>query len=227
MKWLVNALSTSVGKKFVMAITGLLLCGFLVVHLGGNLLLFFDDDGQSYNDYAHQLHDNAGLLLVAQIGLYILFALHIVLAIVTARENEAARDVRYQMKNSKISDRLTIFRPDTWMFISGAIILGFLILHLIDFKFAVRPDINYEAYGEDRAARAIGLLQNPITKLVYAVGCIALGLHLAHGVASAFQSLGANHPKYSSWIRWGGYLFAVIIAIGFISFPILFGWFPN
>ena len=223
MKWVVNALSTSVGKKFVMGITGLLLCGFLIVHLAGNLLLYADSDGKAYNEYAHALHENEGVLVVLEVGLFAMFAAHITLAFKTASENRAARKVRYHTQNSKIESRDSIIRPDTWMFISGIIILGFLILHLIDFKFNLRPDIDYDSYKE--AGKAMAILQTPLSAFVYTIGGIVLGIHLSHGISSAFQSLGLNHPKFESLIRWGGILFAAIIGIGFASFPVLYFFF--
>ncbi|GAB4147323.1 MAG: hypothetical protein Tsb009_20470 [Planctomycetaceae bacterium] len=220
MKWLVNALSTSVGKKFVMGITGLLLCGFLIVHLAGNLLLYADKDGTAYNAYAHALHSNEALLKVAEVGLFALFAAHITLAFKTASENRKARSVKYHLRGTKIEDRESIIRPDTWMFMSGAVVLGFLILHLIDFTFTLRPDIDYEKYQEAEKAKTI--LKTPLSAIVYTIGCIVLGIHLSHGVSSAFQSLGLNHPKFSTLIRWGGILFAALIGIGFASFPLLY-----
>jgi succinate dehydrogenase / fumarate reductase, cytochrome b subunit len=223
LKWVVNALSTSVGKKFVMGITGLLLCGFLIVHLAGNLLLYADSDGKAYNEYAHALHENEGVLMVLEVGLFGMFAAHIALAFKTASENRAARKVRYHTQGSKIESRDSVIRPDTWMFISGVIILGFLILHLIDFKLGLRPDIDYASYKE--AGKAMAILKTPLSAFVYTIGGIVLGIHLSHGISSAFQSLGLNHPKFESLIRWGGIIFAAIIGVGFASFPLLYYFF--
>src|SRR4029077_15657222 len=100
--WLVKACGSSIGKKIVMAITGLALCGFLVVHLGGNLLLYVG--AEKYNHYAHTLHAQEHLLLVAEIGLLILFAGHIWLAFSTKIENDAARPVGYAMRRSKMDE---------------------------------------------------------------------------------------------------------------------------
>ncbi len=210
-----------------MAITGLLLCGFLIVHLGGNLLLYTDSTGKAYNDYAHKLHSNGELLIVAEVGLFTLFGLHIWLAFKTMMENRAARQVGYRMKASKIKNAVGLIRPDTFMFISGAVVLGFLLLHLVDFKLEQRPGFTYDAYADSPADKAVGILKSPLTLVVYTLGCLALGLHLAHGVSSAFQTLGANHPKYESLIHWGGIIFAVVIAVGFASFPILYGLFQK
>src|SRR5690606_17570288 len=96
--WLIRGLSTTVGQKLVMGATGLLLCGFLVVHLAGNLLLFGGQE--SYDRYAEALHSNE-LLPLAEVGLFVLFILHILLAFVTTRENTAARPVGYAEKETK------------------------------------------------------------------------------------------------------------------------------
>ncbi len=216
MNWVTRGFSTTVGKKFVMAITGLLLCGFLVFHLAGNLLMYVGPD--VYNNYAHTLHAQGPLLALAEIGLAVLFVVHICLAISTTIENKRARKTSYATKASKIPERTLSIQNESWMFISGAIILGFLLLHLSDFAFELRPDINYE--GLEPFEKAIAVLQTPLTIVGYGIGTIILGVHLGHGVASAFQSLGLTHPKYKSAIGWLGVAFAIVVALGFLSFAL-------
>lgn len=212
MNWLVRCLSSSVGKKFVLGITGLLLCGFLVVHLAGNLFLFAGAD--AYNGYADKLHSLGGLLLAAEIGLLLLFLAHLTLAFVTTRQNRIARQQRYAVKQTKQDGPLLTFEPHSWMFVTGAIVLGFILVHLSDFRFGeLEP-------GEAQFDKAVRILKNPTTVAIYVVGSLVLGLHLSHGFASAFQSLGANHPKYNGFISCLGKLFAVVIAIGFASLPL-------
>ena len=227
MRWLLNALSTSVGRKVVLAITGLLLCGFLVAHLAGNLLLHAPDDGQSYNEYAHALHKQAALLAVAEVGLFGLFIAHIVIALQVSKENRAARKVGYAVTRSKQEGRIAMegYRPDMWMLVTGIVVLGFLILHLIDFKFELRAKEFYEtADGTpvEPAEKAMALLSasNMITIIGYTLGSLALIAHLAHGFQSAFQTLGINHPKYTPAIKTTGLLFALFIGVGFASFPV-------
>ena len=218
MSWLIRALSTSIGQKFVMGITGLLLCGFLVAHLGGNLFLFVGEE--AYNDYAHALHKQEALLKVAEVGLVVLFLLHIALAIVTARNNKKARQSSYAVTESKQTGRVVPGGASSWMFVTGAVVLGFLIVHLIDFTFEWRPDIDYQKFAESPYEKAKALLKTPLSMCVYAIGCLALGLHLSHGFGSAFQSLGLNHPKYKSAIRNASIGFGCVIAVGFISFVV-------
>ncbi len=211
-----NALSSSVGKKFVMGVTGLLLCGFLVFHLAGNLLLYVGAD--AYNHYAHTLHEQKLLVAIAEVGLLVLFAAHIFLAFKTTQENRAARRVEYQTKKSKLQGRMIgeLVSPEGWMFVSGAIVLAFLILHLSDFRFSLR--LQGDA-GEEPFAKAVRILQDRFSFWVYFLGCLILGVHLGHGFSSAFQSLGIAHPKYNALIRWVGVGFAILVAVGFASFP--------
>ncbi len=225
MRWLLNALSTSVGRKVVLAITGLLLCGFLVAHLAGNLLLHVPDGGHSYNEYAHALHKQAALLAVAEVGLFGLFIAHIVIALQVSKENRVARSVGYAMRQSKQEGRLAAdgYRPDTWMLVTGIVILGFLILHLSDFKMELRDKPFYQSVdGQtlEPAAKANALLASSITIVGYMLGSLALIAHLAHGFQSAFQTLGINHPKYTPIIKTTGLLFAFVIGVGFATFPI-------
>jgi len=228
LRWLLNALSTSVGRKVVLAITGLLLCGFLVAHLAGNLLLYVPDGGHSYNEYAHALHKQAALLAVAEVGLFGLFIAHIVIAMQVSAENRAARKVGYAVTRSKQDGRIAMegYRPDTWMLVTGIVVLGFLILHLIDFKFECRDSVFYETAAGTKVEpfdKAKNLLStsNLITIVGYAVGSFALLAHLAHGFQSAFQTLGINHPKYTPLIKLVGLLFAIAMGVGFASFPLL------
>ena len=225
MNWLGKVLSSSGGKKFAMGVTGLLLCGFLAAHLAGNLLMYVDQTGETYNSYADALHKQVWLVKTAEAGLVILFVSHVCLAITTTRENRAARGTSYEVKVTKIDGQHVekLAKADTWMFISGAIVLAFLVLHLCDFTLELRPDIDYDKEPFDKA---MTLLKSPVTYCVYLIGCLVLGLHLSHGCSSAFQSLGLSHPKYDPFIKWAGVAFAIVIGVGFASFPFLIGLLP-
>ena len=215
--WLIKALSTSVGQKIVMAMTGLALCGFLVVHLGGNLLLYVG--AEKYNDYAHALHAQEILLFVAEIGLLLTFLLHIWLALKTTSDNSAARPTEYAMRQSKLDEGPLAAPASATMLLTGLIVLVFLLVHLSDFRgFGV---LRHKAPMEDPSSfvKALAILQDPISALVYIVGSFALGYHLLHGVESAFQTLGLNHPKYTPIVKFASLVFALIVALGFGSFP--------
>ena len=164
------------------------------------------------------------------IGLVGLFITHIVIALSITRENRAARKVGYAMRQSKQEGRIAMegARPDLYMALTGAVILGFLILHLMDFRLELRDAKFYEdASGKDLEPydKAMALLSssNLITIAGYALGSFALLAHLAHGFQSAFQTLGLNHPKYTPIIKFLSVVFAVTVALGFGSFP-LWAW---
>jgi succinate dehydrogenase / fumarate reductase cytochrome b subunit len=216
---LVKALSSSVGKKFVMGFTGLLLCGFLVAHLAGNLLLYLGPD--AYNKYAHTLHSEPALLRVAEIILFALFVIHILLAFTVTQQNRSARGQGYALKRSKLeaAPHTTSWpmHPEAWMFTSGAIVLFFLIVHLLQFTWKSWPWFTTPS-GEEPFDKAIRILNDNFTSGLYLIGVIILGVHLWHGFASAFQSLGITHPKYAALIKWTGVIFACVMAIGFASF---------
>ena len=215
LNWFFRLLSSSIGQKFVMGLTGLLLCGFLVAHLAGNLLLFAG--AKPFNEYAHALHSQWELLAVAEFGLIVLFAAHVYLAVSTTIGNYRARRDFYVMKQTKVPGR--IIGANSWMFASGSVVLGFVILHLIDLRLGLRSAIHYapETDFEAPFKNTLAAISDPISRTVYFVGVIILGVHLSHGFASAFQSLGLNHPKYTPLIKVVGKIFAIIIAVGFAS----------
>ena len=163
LSWLRKALSSSVGKKYAMAITGLLLCGFLVVHLLGNLLLYVGED--AYNNYAHTLHKQEALIKIAEFGLAVLFLAHVALAFATSRQNRAAREVVYQVKETKQDEHVfwDAIRPQNTMVVSGLIVLAFLILHLRDFTFEWRSDIE----GAEPFDKAVVNLRSGLSSIVF------------------------------------------------------------
>ena len=215
LNWLLRLLSSSIGQKFVMGMTGLLLCGFLVAHLAGNMLLFLG--AKPFNEYAHALHAQWELLAVAEAGLILLFLAHVYLAVVTTIGNYKARTEFYVLKQSKVPGR--IIGANSWMFASGAVVLGFVILHLIDLRLGLRGSIKYlpESDHEAPFRNTLAVLSDPISRVVYFVGVLVLGVHLSHGFSSAFQSLGLNHPKSTPLIKILGKVFALVIAVGFAS----------
>lgn len=219
LRWIIRAVSSSVGQKLVMAVTGLMLCGFLIAHLGGNIFLFVGEE--AYNDYAHALHKNEWLLMIAEVGLIGLFFAHIGLAISTSNMNQKARRDNYAQKETKQG---TFILPgggaSSYMFATGAVVLGFVILHLVDFTFKLRPGVDYASVENNEFEKAKMLLSNPVSALVYIVGCSALAVHLVHGFGSALQTLGFGHPKYAKLVRCASVAFGWTIGIGFISFVV-------
>ena len=227
----VKTLSTSVGQKLLMAVSGLSLVAFLVVHLGGNLQLYAGED--VFNAYAEKLHSLGPILVAAEIGLFANFALHIGLAISTSSMNRLARRSEYAMKQTKQGlFVLPAGGASSWMMVTGVLIGVFLIVHIIDMKLKKGFDVDYSAAMVDgvpansyQSVRAV--LSHPVHAAIYVICLVALGIHLSHGVRSSFQTLGLNHHNWNfvfkatgitvAWLIAGGFISLVIWALGFQS----------
>jgi len=208
-------LRSSIGRKFLMSLTGAALMVFVLGHLLGNLTLFADSSGATFDAYAHALESNPALPLI-EIGLAALFVVHIALGIRLALDNRDARPARYKDLEAHGDRSLASLT----MPVTGVLVLIFLVVHLVDFRFAERdPD--------GLAAMVVTRLATPLSALVYAVGVIALGVHLWHAFQSAFQSLGLYQPRYRPLVRNVGRAFAVGIAAGFVAFPIAISLSPG
>lgn len=213
MTWIGRFLTSSIGRKQTVAVTGLLLCIFLILHLLGNLLLVAGRAG--FDEYALFLEEKPLLVIGGEIALAILFFAHIGLASRLAFENRLARQARYVVRN----DRGAATTASRTMFLTGAIVLVFLVLHIANFKFGERPDGSLYLL-------VVGTFQDSVGWVVwYVFANAALGLHLSHGVQSAFRTLGLQHPKYTPWIRNLSLAFAIVIATGYIFLPVYCRWF--
>lgn len=212
----VNSVTTTIAYKLIVGLSGLLLCGFLVVHLAGNFLIYSPaGEYEAYNHYAHALHSSA-LLPIAEVGLLVLFLAHVILTIYLVLKNRSSRPEGYVVKRSKRGKSvLTAHNVMHW---SGFVVLAFILLHLADFRFSLRHPL---VEGVSPAHRAIAILHDPVTASVYTVGSLLLGYHLYHGFQSAFQTLGASNPRTTPAIRAVGAIFAVVVALGFASFPVV------
>lgn len=210
-----NPFFASISKKQVMGITGLFLCLFLVIHLAGNLLIIIDAD--AFNQYAHTLATNP-FLPVAQLGLALLFITHILLAIWLTIENKKARPERYFMKVK--TGRGSTFASSTMPY-TGFITLIFLAIHLYNFKFGPLYMTTIEGVEmKDVYRTVVEYFASPFAVLWYLIAMISLGIHLSHGVWSAFQSLGLYHPLYTRYLQNFALAFAIFITVGFSSLPI-------
>ncbi|HKB40785.1 MAG TPA: succinate dehydrogenase cytochrome b subunit [Gemmataceae bacterium] len=216
---------SSIGRKALMAVTGLGLLGFVIVHMIGNFQVYEGPD--ALNAYAKMLREMPALLWVARLTLLLLFVAHIYLGITLYRENRAARPVgyvRFQYDQATIATRT--------MLLSGLVILAFVIFHLLHFTLgAVQPENfagrhHFDHLGRpDVYAMVVRGFRNPVITISYVVAQLFLGLHLYHAVPSMFQSVGLKHPRYNPLIEKLGLIVALIIVIGNISMPlsILFG----
>ena len=226
---LVRACGTSVGQKVVMALTGLSLCGFLVMHLLGNLNLFAGEE--KFNHYPETLHSLGPLLAAAEIGLFAMFWAHIGLALSTNAMNRAARKNVYSVKESKQrAFAIPNGGASNWMLATGIVIFLFLVLHIVDMKLKVDPLVDYgpaaTAEGSGQHSGDGHMNEYKVVRQVfssytnaaaYFVALLALGVHLSHGFRSALQSLGVNHPRWNSLLGCLSLLFAWAISAGFIS----------
>ena len=206
----------SVVKKQVMGITGLLLCGFVLAHLLGNLTLFIGPD--AFNKYGHALTSNP-LIYAAEAGLLAIFLVHIILAIKLVIENKAARPVPYAYAR-KNSGRGATLASSTMPF-TGLLTLIFLVLHIRGLKFG--PYYETEIAGvvvRDLYKTTVEYFQDPLHVLFYIVAVTSLGFHVSHGFWSAFQSLGLNHPKYMPKLKCAAWAFGILTAVGFSALAV-------
>lgn len=205
----------------MVAAAGLLLCGFLITHLAGNLFLFVGEG--AFNHYAEALEHNP-LLPIAEGGLVFLFLVHIALSVRATLANRSARPVAYESYKGK-GARTPGSRT---MAYTGTLILAFIIIHVATFKFDV-GGLKGQTPGVEESlfAHVVTWFANPLYAAFYVLAVGGVGLHLSHGVQSAIQTFGLNHPRYTPAIRKLGLAFAFLIFLGFASFPVYFGFLKN
>jgi len=206
MTWIFRAFSRSLGKKQLMALTGLALTAFLVAHLAGNLLVFLGPD--AFNGYSASLEHNP-LLIPAEIVLLLLYVAHVLLAIVVTIENRKARPERYVMKRREGGKTLA----SSTMLYSGLIIFVFVVLHLITFKFADRE-------GTTLYDIEVRVFQSLPYVIWYVFAVSVVGLHVSHGFQSSFRTLGLGHPKYLRLVDKTSRILGVALAVGYALIPI-------
>ncbi len=232
MNILTNLYRSSLGKKYVMAITGLLLFAFVVVHMLGNLQVFIGP--KALNDYAEFLKSKPGLLWTARLGLFVIALLHIISAVLLVKENRAARPIGYEEKKPSGAS----FASRT-IFISGLIVLVFIVYHLLHFtvgvinpallqlKEPVHAAINSGAAATDPILErhdvyrmVIQGFSNIWVSAFYIVSMALLCLHLSHGLTSMFQSVGLRNKAWEPVIKRFAQISALIIFIGNSIIPL-------
>jgi len=218
-------LNSSIGKKLLMALAGLFLCVFLVVHLGINLCLLRDDGGEWFRAAAGFMSSNK-IIKVFEVFLFGGLILHIIYGIFIEIKNRISRPISY---NKTYASQTSYFSK--YMIHTGMIIFAFLGLHLINFYFVklgwtpapqgiVAVEDKHDFYN-----MAINLFQNPVYSFVYIGFMIFLGFHLHHAFQSAFQTLGVNHSKYNTLIKAASTIYSIGIALGFSIIPVYFLFF--
>lgn len=217
MGWFLKFLNSSIGKKFMMAVTGSFLLIFLVIHLIGNITLFFGSS--AFNAYVSALDTIKPLIRVIEIVLLGAFVLHIFNGIRLWIENKRARGITYKVNGS--SENSTVFSRT--MFITGSIVFIFLVLHLGTFfwRFNVYDPLGYATHHQyyDVVVYFFNIWWYAV---LYIIAVLLLGFHLNHGFQSAFQTFGWNHKKYFPFIQKIGTVYAIIMALGFASMPLYF-----
>ena len=208
--------SSSVGTKLVIGLTGLALVLYMVLHLAGNAIVFFGPE--MFNAYSHQLISNP-LIIPAEIGLLLVFLIHIYKTIVMWRRNKAARPVPYQKKELAGHTSRKSLASST-MVASGLLILIFVVIHVKQFKFGSF----YLAAGSesirDLYRTEVEVFRQPLWVVLYVLAPLLVGLHLRHGISSAFQSIGAEHPRYTRRLVAAGIVVAIVIGVGLAVIPV-------
>jgi len=213
-----KAFSSSIGTKFLIAFTGFSLFLFLVSHLAGNLLFLAGPD--AFNRYSHALISNP-LILVAELGLLAIFALHILKTVANVFANFAARPERYAARKwaKSKNDRSRKSLSSTTMILTGTITLLFVVTHLVTFKYG--PYYETSEGIRDLYRLQLAVFSNPGYVAFYLVAMAVIGFHLWHGISSAAQSFGLDSPQWTPRIIWTGRILTAVITAGFALLPIL------
>ncbi len=210
MNWFFRTLSTSVGKKQLMAVTGFLFLLFLATHLLGNLSVY--GGSGAFVSYAEHLHALGKILVAAEIIMLIALVIHVSTAVILFFQNRAARPVKYAVDKSgggrTISSQLMPY--------TGLLVLGFIGVHLVTFSHHIVDQTTRNIFQI-----AVAVFSQPVYLVIFLASMIILGFHVRHGLWSAFQTVGASHPKYMPFIQKLSIVFAFIVAIGFGSLPIV------
>ena len=224
--------TSSIGKKLIMGLTGLFLITFMVVHCSINAMIFFNDNGETFNHWAHFMGTNL-IVRTMEIGLFAGILLHIIQGLVLWAQNYKARPVKYEM--NKASSNSTWYSRS--MGLLGTLLLLFLVLHIYHFWTpsrlggiaGIRPleETTLATYNNQEALNLYAEMQmvftdNLLIVIIYLLGVISLAWHLLHGFQSAFQTLGINHKKYTPIIKFLGVVFSIVVPLLFALMPIAF-----
>jgi len=207
MKWLIQTFGSSIGKKLLMAVTGFGFMMFLSVHLAGNLTIY--GGAETFNAYAQRLHSLGVLLTAFNLGLIGFAVIHVLTGLILFIQNFKSRPDRYSMdKPAGGRTWSSVAMPYT-----GLVTLVFVIFHLLNFTFVDKT--NTKIFEIVSSAFA-----NPVYVVLYIIAVIVVALHVRHGLWSAFQTLGANHPKYMPAIMGLSLIFGLLIGFGFGILPV-------
>lgn len=208
-----NYFSSTIGRKQMVGVAGLGLSLFVLVHMAGNMLMFVS--AEAYNRYGHAL-TSTPLIYIAEAGLISIFMIHLVIAVYLTWKNKAAKGSSYAVSPKKTASS---FASRT-MWAQGVIIIGFVILHLLTFKFGDYISVTYDGQEmRDLFALMVQVFKDPLYTFSYFGVLILLGMHLSHGLASSFQTMGWNGERYDGKVKLIGHAYALLVTLGFISQP--------
>ena len=210
-----RAFSSSVGTKIVIGLSGLFLVLYLIIHVAGNLLVFFGP--QVFNNYAYNMEVRNPTLPILEIIILIGFLIHIFKTIAMYLGNSAARPVAYVKKERAGYTSRKSFASSTMIF-GGLWVIVFLIIHVKAFRFS--PETPWPGGGRDLYRQEMDVFANPLMVAFYVISMLVVGSHLWHGVSSGFQSLGLTHPRWTPRLLVAGRVFAVVVAAAFIAIAI-------
>lgn len=215
-KCLTRSAGASIGKKYLMAAAGLFWCFFVLMHLVGNLQLFIG--AEKYNAYSEFLASLGKLLYAMEILLVVALLGHAILGVIVTLQNKAARPVGYEVDRAK-GERNLASSTMVW---TGLLVIAFIVLHLINFKYAAEHPTAM-AHGKeviDFHGMVVELFQDPAYVLVYLVAVVVLGVHLYHALQSSLRTLGWFSAESQPGIQKASKVFGIVIAIGYASIPI-------
>lgn len=220
MSWFTRTLSSTIGRKLIMSLTGIFLIAFLLEHLIGNLLLLKLDEGTAFNEYAHFMKGNI-FIRIGEVVLFGGFLFHIIDGILLMRRNKKSRNIGYTSNKSKVYNWAS-----KYMGPFGIVLLVFLIIHLNNFfKYKYWPGENIANMpGSDiqnMANLVYEAFANPLEVAFYVFAMAIVAFHLWHGFESAFQTLGLNNKKYTPFIKVVGRSFAILVPLGFALIPLI------
>lgn len=212
MNWITKAISGPIGQKVLMALSGLFLTSFLIIHLIGNFMLMFHDPGP-FNAFTDFMESNP-IIAVMEYVLFGGFFLHIIYSVIVTLKNRKARPVKYAVNAG--GENSTWFSRN--MGLTGSVILFFLVVHLRQF-FIPQKLLHTDLRSfHDIAIAAFG---DPVYVILYVVSMALLAFHLNHGFQSAFQTLGLRHKKYTPWIKGAGLAYSIIVPFLFALIPVV------
>ncbi len=213
--------TSSIGKKYLMGLTGFFLIIYLIVHASLNAAIFYNDDGATFNSAASFMLHNYFVRFL-EIGLFAVFILHIIQGLVLWQQNKAARKIKYYKQNFPREIKW-YSRYMGWL---GTFLLLFLVMHLYHFWASTKNELYFHGPTIDLYQQMKEVFTNPLWFTLYMIGLVSLLFHLLQGFQSAFQTFGINHRRWTPIVKGIGVFYSIAICILFALMPIAFmaGW---